>query len=930
MSSTPVRAGVLVAPWHARSVAEVAAALGTDPARGLARAAHAVRLAETGPNTLPAPAGPPWFARLLRPFANTLMVLLLAAAGVTLWLRETVDAVAIIGIMLLNAGLSIVQEVRAERSVAALQAMAAPMARVLRGGGATTRPSAELVPGDVIELESGDHVPADARLVETSEFRTQESALTGESTPVAKHAAARLAEDCALGDRANMVFVGTIVTTGRARAIVTGTGRATELGAIAALLERIDRGETPLQMRLSAFGRVLASACVGIVIAVGATYLARGMPVLDVMLIAVSLAVAAVPEGLPAVVAIVLSIGVQRMARRNALVRRLASVEALGSVDVICSDKTGTLTRNEMTVREIHVAGAVVRVEGAGNSAEGRFSIRAETGRAPGEPPWRTVPPAEVRGLLPLLRSGALCTNARFARDPEGAGIDVDGDPTETALIVAALKAGFEPDARRHVRVFEIPFEAERRLMTTAVREPDARVTLHVKGAPETVLALCTRELTPDGSVPLGADRVADILGAAAAMSARALRVLAIASRAGDGVTPDEAERDLTLLGLAGMMDPPRAEAAESVRACRAAGIRPVMITGDHPDTALAIAREVGITGETGGVLTGARLETMSDAELKEAIGNVDVVARATAGHKLRIVEALHARGSVLAMTGDGVNDAPALRAADIGIAMGRTGTDATRAAADLILLDDNFATIVAAVEEGRRILDNIRKFVRYLLSTNAGELLLMLAAAILGWPLPLVAVQILWINLVTDGLPALALGLEPAEAGLMRRGPDGRERRLLPAREWLGILGTGALVATTAGAMFWWALARNPEDVAHARVIAFSVIAFAQLSLAVAFRNPARTLPEIGVFGNRPLLFALGLAALLQVAIVELAPLRPFFAVARPVASDWLALIPAALFPVTVIEVGKIVRARFWKPGRSGSPPPEPIRVES
>jgi Ca2+-transporting ATPase len=865
------------------------------------------RLREAGPNALPEPAGPSWLARALKPFANTLMLLLLAAAAVTVWLRETVDAIAIIVIMLLNAVLSIVQEVRAERSIKALKAMATPLARVIRDGAAAARPSAELVPGDLIELESGDHVPADARLVETSQFRTQESALTGESTPVAKDATVRLAADRPLADRCNMVFLGTVVATGRARAIVTATGPATELGGIATLLETIERGETPLQRRLAAFGRVLAMICVGIVIVFGVTHALRGMPLLEVMLLAVSLAVAAVPEGLPAVVAVVLAIGVQRMARRNALVRRLASVESLGSVDVICSDKTGTLTRNEMTVREIHTAEAHLKLEGAGNTAEGRFSrIREANGEMP--PADTPVRPADVPGLLPLLQSGALCTNAHYARGAEGEGVDLAGDPTETALIVAALKAGLEPHPPGFARVFEIPFEAERRRMTIAVRGPDQRITLHVKGAPETILALCAREARVDGATALGQARKAEILRRAAAMSSRALRVLAIAVRDGEGVSPADAESDLTLLGIVGMMDPPREEAAAAVRACRRAGIRPLMITGDHPETAVAIAREIGMISSEQGMLTGAELGRMTGAELVARVEDVEVVARATAEHKLRIVEALHARGHVVAMTGDGVNDAPALRAADIGIAMGRTGTDATRAAADLVLLDDNFATIVTAVEEGRLILDNIRKFVRYLLSTNAGELLLMVAAAILAWPIPLVAVQILWINLVTDGLPALALGLEPAETDLMRRGPGGAEGRLLPAREWIGIGVIGVLIAATAAVMFSWALAREPGNDAYARVVAFNTIAFSQLALAVAFRSTTRTLPEIGPFRNRTLIGALALAALLQFAVVELGPLQPFFAISRPPASDWLVLIPVALVPVTVIEVRKIL----------------------
>jgi len=884
------------APPHARTAAQVLTRLGLDPARGLTEARVAEARARWGANRLAEPPRDPAWRRLVRPFREWMVLLLLAAAAVAWWIGDVLDAVAIVAIVLLNTVLGYVQEERAARAVEALRAMSAPRARVRRDGAAATVASADLVPGDVLELEAGDQVAADARLVTASELRTQEASLTGESEPVEKDAEAILPAATPLGDRVNMLYLGTTIASGRAVAVVTATGMATEFGHIATLLVQQPVEATPLQRRLDALGRTLIVACLAIVAGVAALYLLSGMAVTQVFLVAVGLAVASVPEGLPAVVALVLAVGVQRMARRHALVRRLPSVETLGSVTVICTDKTGTLTRGEMTVRELVAGGAHYRVTGAGYEPHGQF-VRDEGVR---------VEPDRDAGLTALLAAADRCHHADLVANP-GGDWRVIGDPTEGALRVAALKAGLRHVDHAHPIAYEIPFESDRRAMSIARRDPDGHLTLYTKGAPEVVAEWCTHERAEGARRPLTAARRAALLAEAERMAARGIRTLAVATREHPGSVAGAAERDLTLEGLVGMSDPPRPEAARAVATCRAAGIRPVMITGDHPATALAVAREVGIAGAEDRAVSGADLEAMDDAALSARVDHATVFARVTAGHKLRVVHALRSRGQVVAMTGDGVNDAPALQAADVGIAMGRTGTDVTRAAADLVLVDDNFASIVAAVGEGRNIFDNIRKFVQYLLATNAGEVFLMAAAAFLGWPPPLTATQLLWINLVTDGLPALALGVEPPEPEQMRRAPRGPKHPVISAREWGSIAWRGLLVASAGFVAFRAAWGGDPAREDHARAVAFTVVALAQLAFAFAFRSPTRTLPELGLFSNPPLLGAVLVAALLQVGAVTLPVAREFFGLTAAIGADWRWMVPLALAPVTVVELTKI-----------------------
>ena len=913
-------------PAHARTAVALAGALGVDPAAGLGEVEAAARLAHVGPNRLEEPAPEPSWRRLARQFREIVIWILIGAGVLSAVMGQVLDAAAIAGIVLLNAALGFLQEERAARAVAALKPLSRPEAIVVRGGVRRSVPAQELVPGDRIELEAGDAIPADARLLRAFGLQTQESALTGESQPVVKDAGPALEPATALADRLNMVYMGTVAVAGRGSAVVTASGMRTELGRIAELLERAEPRPTPLQRRMAELGNVLLVTCLGIVAVISALQLARGGGLVQVLLVSVSLAVAAVPEGLPAVVTVALSLGLQRMARRRALVRRLPSVETLGSVTVICSDKTGTLTRDEMTVRVVVAGGRWYHVSGTGYEPRGRFSrLAGSGGPVPlgGEPPSDAAPadPAREPELARALEIGARCSHARVGSDAgQEDGWTAVGDPTEAALVVAALKGGVEGANEDQAALYEIPFEPGRRMMSVVIGGREGRATGYTKGAPESLLPLCTHERR-DGAVhPLDDARRRGILADGARMAQYALRVLALAEREHAGPPAAFAEQELVFVGLAGMLDPPRPESRAAVAVCRAAGIRPVMITGDHPATARAVAREVGIVTGDDEVVTGEELDAMPPGGLERRVDRIAAYARVSAEQKLAIVRALQARGQVVAMTGDGVNDAPAVRSADIGIAMGRTGTDVTREAADLVLLDDHFATIVAAVEEGRGIFDNIRKFVHYLLATNAGEVLLMLFTALAGWPVPLLPVQILWINLVTDGLPALALALERPEPDIMRRPPRHPRTPVIGRREAAAIVVRGVMIAAVAAAGFAWAHGGDDRHLAHARVIAFSVAAYAQLLYVFAFRSEQRTMPELGLVSNRALVAAVAGAGLLQFAAVELPFARTLFGAERPVGGDWVAVAVLALIPVTAIELRKMLAA-WWRRARAAAP---------
>lgn len=879
-------------------MATLASLLQTDPVRGLTASEVRRRLERDGRNELRKAKGVSALGLLLGQFNSLVIWVLIGAAAMSIALGEKIDGGAILAIVFLNALIGFTLEFRAEKAAAALARLAAPRARVLRGGQAAEIPAAEVVAGDVLLLEAGDRVAADARLLEAFALRSDEASLTGESQPVDK-AAGVLPAETPLAERNNLVFQGTSVVAGSGRALAVATGMDTELGRIAGLLETAASGETPLQKRLDQVARRLLWACLGIVALVFLLGLLRGSPIFELFLAAVSLAVAAIPEGLPAVVTVALALGVQRMIRRNALVRRMPAVETLGCAQVVCTDKTGTLTVGEMTARRLLAGKRLYRVSGEGYGVEGAFFSEN-----------RECMPTEDADLHALLYAAAACNDAEIA------GENIVGDPTEGALLVAAAKGGIlrtriEAEAPRlTVR----PFDSERKRMTVVRRSADGPCA-YVKGAPETLLERCTHFRNGADILPLTDAERATVALAAAWMTHDALRVLAVAQRSlGDGMEEEEIEQNLIFLGLFGLQDPPRPEAREAVLKCRRAGIRTVMITGDHPDTARAIARELDILRVGDRVLTGRTLEQLSDAELREAVVEVAVYARVSAEDKLRIVRAWKAKGAVVAMTGDGVNDAPALKEASIGIAMGRRGTEVTREAADLIVTDDNFVSIVAAVEEGRGIYDNIAKTLAYLLAGNTAELAVMLVAALLGWPLPLLPLHLLWINLVTDGLPALALATDPIAPDVLDRPPRSPDAQLLD-REFLRLTAlTGFLTAAVALGAFAWEFHWG-GGVEQARDAAFTALVIAELLRAFGARSNTRTVFEVGLFSNSRLFLIVAASFALQVAIHHIPALQGLFAIEPITMEQCLGWIGAGFLPLLVLELRKMLLRRSISP---------------
>ncbi|MGE5246065.1 MAG: cation-translocating P-type ATPase [Betaproteobacteria bacterium] len=917
---------------HRLSVEDLVAALGTDARRGLTDEEARARLGRHGPNELAAEKPIPAWRRFLAQFEDVLVVLLLVATAISavLWVLERraalpYEAMAILAVVVLNATMGYVQESRAEAAVAALRAMSAADATVIRGGERRSVAAAAIVPGDVVLIEEGDTIPADARLVELAALQTAEAALTGESLPVTKDTAP-IAGDVPLGDRENMVFSGTSATYGHGRAIVTATGMRTEIGRIAGLLKETPHEATPLQKALDRTGRMLGIVVIAIAIVMIGTIIVvedvHGAAALfDVLILGVALAVAAVPEGLPAVVTAVLSIGVQRMARRHAIVRHLAAVETLGSATVVASDKTGTLTKNEMTVRVVVTASGRVTFEGSGYAPYG--NVRRDGG-GPIEGPLR----------VELERALAVADRANNATVQERDGRwTVHGDPTEGALLVAARKAGISSDAldEQLPRVGEVPFSAARKMMSTIHRDTNQedRGIVFTKGAPDVLLARCTSEAVGGDHRPLTPARRAEILETNEALAGQALRTLGVAARlltsealAEHAARPDErVEEDLVFAGLIGMIDPPRPEAGDAVARAKGAGIRPLMITGDHPRTAAVIARELGITAD-GRALTGGQLDRLSDDEMPRAAAEVSVYARVNPEHKLRIIDALRRTGAVVAMTGDGVNDAPALKRADIGIAMGITGTDVSKEAADIVLADDNFASIVAAVEEGRAIFANIRKFLRYLLSSNIGEVMTMFFGVVLARPigldapgdafvLPLLATQILWINLVTDGPPALALGVDPADEGLMDQPPRPLGEGVITAGMWRGIVFIGVIMA--AGTLFVLdaslpgGFIDGSGDLGHAQTMAFTTLMLFQIFNVVNARSDDRS-AFTRLFTNGWLWAAIGGSVALQVLVVYVPFLQHAFGTTNLTGRDWLFSVAVASSVLWLREADKLI----------------------
>jgi Ca2+-transporting ATPase len=882
-------------PWHTLTQDEAFQALNTSPT-GLTGAEAEKRLQETGPNEIQAARRISAFEILLEQFKNVLILILLAATALSLLLGHGIESVVIAIIVLFAVALGFVQEYRAERAIEALRQMAAPTATVLRDGAEIEIPARDLVPGDVILLHTGDRVPADGRLLESINMQVEEAALTGESVPVEKHARPLEKADLPLGDRKNMVYAGTAVTYGRGRALVAATAMQTEFGKIAQLLQTVESGKTPLQRNLDRVGAVLARVALVVVALIVVLGLLRGQPFIDMLIFGIALAVAVVPEALPAVVTISLAIGVQKMVKRNALIRRLPAVETLGSTSVICSDKTGTLTKDEMTARRLYTAGQVYSISGAGYAPQGEFSTNDKAA-------------APTDAVRQMLVAATLASDTQLVRLPDG-GWDIKGDPTEGALVVAAAKAGLDKAAldAEFPRTEEIPFTSETKRMTT-LHQTGERQTAYAKGAPEVILAGCDYVLTGDGAQPLDEVARQQIHDQAQDMASQALRVLGIASK--EAVTLQTAERGMTFLGLVGMIDPPRPEAKQAIAVCAEAGIRPVMITGDHPLTAQAVAQELGLLSNGGRVVTGIELEAMSDEQLERDVESIGVYARVSPTHKLRVVGAWQSHGHIAAMTGDGVNDAPALKKADIGIAMGITGTDVTKEAADMTLTDDNFASIVAAVEEGRGVFGNIKKYLMYLLSSNIGEIGLMVGTTLLGLPLPLSAVQILYVNLATDGLPALALSVDPPEKDLMKRKPRDPRTGIF-TRPVVALMTLGGIWSALVNlGLFNWALGSG-RSLEQAMTMTFVSLVLIQFFKAYNFRSDRHSVLN-KPFANKWLNLAVLWEVVLLVAIVYLPVLQePFGTYALPLA-DWALVAGLAVTIIPVLELAKWAVRKGW-----------------
>jgi magnesium-transporting ATPase (P-type) len=895
--------------WHALPAGDVLGQLGVSRARGLSPAEAAERIARHGPNSLPAPERRSPLARFLLQFHNVLIYVLIAAAVVTLVLGQWVDSAVIFGVVVINAIIGFVQEGKAERALDAIRGMLSPCAQVLREGRRQSLPAAQLVPGDIVFLVSGDRVPADLRLVELRSLRIEEAALTGESVPVEK-SCDPVGTDALLGDRSSMAFAGTLVTYGQGTGVVTATGLATEIGRISAMLADVATLETPLTRRMAVFGRWLTVAILALA---GGSFafgtLLRNYTATEMFMAAVGLAVAAIPEGLPAILTITLAIGVQQMARRRAIVRRLPAVETLGSVTVICSDKTGTLTRNEMTVQRVATSTATFDVSGAGYEPVGALTLD-------GAEPTGT----QRRALEEIARAALLCNDATVRRGDDGRW-SMTGDPTEGALITLALKTGLEEDFEREAWPREdiIPFESEHRFMATLNHDHRGRAEVFLKGAPERVLDLCADERRDGGLAPIdreGWQRRAHELAEAG------MRLLALAARPASPPPaslsfPDVERGGFTLLALVGIADPPRPEAIEAVARCRRAGIRVAMITGDHVVTARAIGAQLGLADRLEAV-SGHEVEALSDEDLREMVGRVSIVARASPEHKLRLVTALQARGEVVAMTGDGVNDAPALKRADVGVAMGVSGTEAAKEAAEMVLADDNFASIAAAVEEGRTVYDNIRKAIAFILPTNIGQAGLLVVAIVLGITFPITPVQILWVNMVTAVTLALAVAFERAEPDVMERPPrDPRERLLNGFLLWR-VFFVGALLVAGSLVLFLRAL-EHGDSLAAARTVAINALVMGEIVYLFNVRQlTASILNRAGLLGNPKALAAVAAMVALQAAFVYVPFMQNVFHTAPLTLQDWRDIAGFGVAVLLVVEAEKwIVRRRSARRGR-------------
>ena len=898
-------------PWHALSVEEVAEKVRSRP-RGLTEEEAANRLAEVGPNALAEHKLPGPFALFVKQLSSPLIIMLLVAAVVSLVAQHVVDALVIGAVVLFNSVIGTIQEWRAEKALDALRLLSAPRARVVRDGDVRTVDAADVVPGDLLVLETGDRVAGDVRVIEATELAVDESALTGESEPVQK-VVAELEEDVQLADRVNMAWRSTAITGGRGLGYTVETGMATVIGQIASSVQETERSVTPLQARLTKLGGYIGVASVAAAVSVFAFGVLRGFDVVEMLLFAIATAVSAIPEGLPAVITVVLAVGVQRMSEHKAIIRRLPAVETLGSTTVVCSDKTGTITRNQMTVRKVWTATDAYEVEGDGFEPKGRVLTSEGT----------PVDPSEMGAAHPaldlLLEIGIHANNAILEHDHEWI---VEGNPTDGALLVAARKMNLHATdvGLAHERLDEIPFSSGFRYSASLNRWGDG-VRLLVKGAPERLLEASTHVQVGEAVEPLTEERRSAIRAANDAFASESLRVVAGAYRdvrATEGASREQAESDLIFAGMWGLLDPPREEAIVAIATAQQAGIRVVMITGDHATTAAAIAARVGILEAGGQTVDGEELDALSDEELESRIGQIAVYARVEPRHKLRIVNALKAQGETVAMTGDGVNDAPALKTADIGVAMGITGSEVAKEAADMVLTDDNFATIIDAVERGRVIFSNLRRTVAFLVTTSLGEVLTLVSALVLGLQLPVTAVMILWINLVTDGVTGVPLGLEPKHADVLKRPPRPSGEGVLTRETMYRIAMLASVTATGTLALFAWEV--QTKDLAHAQTLAFTTLVAFEWFKSMTWRTSTESLFSAGIFTNHWLVLALGGAVLLQVAAIYTPLGHLALGTVSLSAGEWARIIAIASSVLVVDEIGKALRRRRASEGGAAS----------
>ncbi|WP_061836925.1 cation-translocating P-type ATPase [Legionella pneumophila] len=885
--------------WHEKAPADMVLLFQTDLSLGLSEKVAEQRLKEVGPNLLSQQKKTSPFVIFLQQFASVVIWVLLGAVVVSFLLDEKADAIAILAIVILNAIIGFFLEYRADRAMLALQQMAAPKATVLRDGHAKVIAASDIVPGDILLFESGDLIAADARLFELSALKVNEAPLTGESIPIAKNLDVYTAET-PLADRKNMVFMGTSIADGTGRALVVATGMQTEMGHIAKMLGEASRDETPLQKKLNQVGSRLLWLCFFIIIAIFGLGLLRNISLFSLFMSSVSLAVAAIPEGLPAVVTVALALGVQRMVRRAVLVRRLSAVETLGCLQVICTDKTGTLTVGEMTARQLVTASDVYSIHGEGYNLSGGFTLQGQE-----------INVSEDQLLQATLQAMVACNNASF--ESQDGQVATVGDPTEVALLVAAAKGGIWQGELQtsYPRIKELPFSSERKRMTVVCRQDHEHIAF-VKGAPELILERCTHILTKTGIKKLTPNDKARMKQSCELMASEALRLLAFAKRQIEPIALEkeekELEHNLVFLGLIGLQDPPHASSKESISRCKKAGIKPVMITGDHPDTARAIAKELGILEAGDRLLTGNELENMSEEEFNHCVKDIAVYARVTAEHKLKIVRAWKKQQKVVAMTGDGVNDAPALKEASVGIAMGKTGTAVTKEASDIIVMDNNFTSIVAGIEEGRTIYDNIAKTLGFLLAGNSGELLVVFVALLIGWPLPLLPIQLLWINLVTDGLPAIGLATDMSEPGILNRPPRATQKSMMDRAFFKRVTFVGCLKALVILSVFAYEYLID-KDLIQAQDAAFSVLVTAELLWAFGARSDTKNIWQVGLFSNLRLFFIVSISFSLQVLIHHIPVLRELFGIQPVSFTQCLIWILLGMVPLLIIEAQKRLR---------------------